>query len=68
MNTWEDLDDELKNDEKAVMALMATSSRPNSDSNIDDDDDEVFPELFRVELISTIRSVLKNVQGKTRKI
>jgi len=68
MNTWEDLDEELKNDEKAVMALMATSSRPNSDSNIDDDDDEVFPELFRVELISTIRSVLKNVQGKTRKI
>lgn len=45
---------------------MATSSGLDSDSD-SDDDDGVFSELSCAELISTIKYLLKNVQGKTRK-
>jgi len=45
---------------------MATSSGPDSDSD-SDDDDKVFSKLSCAKLISTIKYLLKNVQGKTRK-
>jgi len=45
---------------------MTSSPGPNSDLD-SDNDDEVFAELSRDEIISTIKYMLKNVQIKTRK-
>lgn len=65
MATQEDLDEESENDEETNLSLMETSSRP--DSHFDSDiDDEVSFKLTRDELVSTVKDLLKNVQGKTK--
>lgn len=52
MSTWDELDEET-NEEEANMTLMASTTY-DVESEVDDDDDEVFSKLTREEVVNSM--------------